>query len=192
MKDFNYEDLLCKQKEIERLLKKVCPKICEKSGIYFYTREDSDGKSFYIGKAVNLLERNITHTLSRKQHIDNSIKKYGFYSEENKIGWKLNVLFFPREQLDEKERYYIDLYVKSGAYSYNIESGGTEGKTIIGERKEGRGYNDGKAYGKEQLRKEIATLFEKYLDFSIKEPYNKIKQRKFDEFKKLIKGEKDD
>lgn len=48
------------------------------SGIYFYTRTDENGISyFYIGQSVDCLERNISH-LSGYQHIDLSIKKEDF------------------------------------------------------------------------------------------------------------------
>lgn len=174
-------------KDCEGLLKQVCPKLCHKSGIYFYTREDFDEKCAYIGKSVNCLKRCVSHHLGSKQPIDKSIKKRGYYNKDtNDLGWKLNVLYFPQNELDEKERFYIDAYKKAGYVLYNIESGGTTGKTIIGERQSPKGYFEGVAYGRAKQIKEIKVFFDKYLDFTIKGKPNKIKERKFEEFKELL------
>ena len=157
----NYRQLFAIQANIAKMLKVLCPAIDTRSGIYFWTREDSEGKHAYIGKARNLLERNITHTQGKRQRIDGSIKKRGLYSEQNKLGWKLNVLHFPEDKLDEAERFYIELYRKAGIDLYNVESGGTYGKTDINERKPAKGYKDGLSQGYNNARKEVSHLFEK-------------------------------
>ena len=73
----------------------------------------------------------------------------------------------------------------------NIESGGTTGKEIIGERKPAKTYTDGIKQGQKKTREEVKTYFDKYLDFAIKPPANKIKERKAEEFKKFLEdGEK--
>lgn len=78
----------------ERLLK-VNPDLTDKSGIYFLTRTDEDGISyFYIGQAVHILSRLCSH-LTGYQHIDLSIKKRGFYSDDNPYGWKINFIYYP-------------------------------------------------------------------------------------------------
>ena len=181
-KKINYRKLFAIQKNIGETLKKACPELSEKSGIYFYIREDYKGKHIYIGKASNLLERNISHLQGYQQRIDVSLKKRGFYSKDNLGGWKLNVLNFPKSQLNEKEQYYIDLYRKNNYDLYNIESGGTTGKSDINERKLGKGYYDGIEQGKKKILEQVKTYFDKYLDFSIKGKPNKIKERKFQEF----------
>jgi len=49
-----------------------------------------------------------------------------------------------------------------------------------------KGFRDGIAKGKKDSQKEIAHLFDKYLDFSIKGKPNKIKQRAFDKFTQYL------
>lgn len=64
------------------------------SGIYFYTRTDENGISyFYIGQSVDCLERNISH-LSGFQHIDLSIKKEDFIVKKIRMGgnWILSII----------------------------------------------------------------------------------------------------
>lgn len=182
----NYKQLFAIQSKLEKQLKLACPEIDSKSGIYFLTRKDDDGSFFYIGKGVNLIRRMCSHLQGYQQRIDISLKKRGFYSEENTLGWKLNVMHFKPEELDEKERYFIDLYLKNNWINYNVESGGTIGKTIIGGRKPAKTYTDGIKQGKNKTRKEIKIYFDKYLDFYIKPPTNKIKERKAEEFKKFL------
>ena len=65
---------------------------------------------------------------------------------------------------------------------YNIESGGTVGKEIIGDRKPSKGYYDGLAQARKKTKEEIRVFFDKYLDYSIKGKPNKIKERKLQEF----------
>ena len=182
----NYKQLFAIQSKLEKQLKLACPEIDNKSGIYFLTRKDDDGSFFYIGKGVNLIRRMCSHLQGYQQRIDISLKKRGFYSEGNTLGWKLNVMHFKPEELDEKERYFIDLYLKNNWTSYNVESGGTIGKTIIGERKPAKTYTDGIKQGRNKAREEIKIYFDKYLDFAVKPPANKIKERKAEEFKKFL------
>ena len=129
-----------KKIEAEKTLLMACPKALHRSGIYFYLREDLEGKHGYIGKAVDLCERNISHIMGYQQHIDISIKKRGFYSADNPSGWKLNVLYCTKDELDRLERHFIEQYRNAGYHLYNVESGGTDGKTIIGDRKPPKTY----------------------------------------------------
>ena len=186
-KKVNYKRLFAIQKNIGETIKKACPEINEKSGIYFYIREDYKGKHIYIGKASNLLERSISHLQGYQQRIDVSLKKRGFYSKDNPGGWKLNILNFPKSQLDEKEQFYIDLYKKNNYDLYNIESGGKLGKTDINERKLGKGYYDGIAQGKKKLREELNYIIDKYLVISLKKD-NKLSQKALVKFNNLLNG----
>ena len=114
MPNVNYKQLYAIKKNNEKRILSICPGMKNQSGIYFYTRTDENGISyFYIGQSVDCLERNISH-LSGFQHIDLSIKKRGFYSEENPYGWKLDFIHYPREKLDEMEQYWILEYTKKG------------------------------------------------------------------------------
>lgn len=189
-KQVNYKQLFTIQSEIEKTLRKACPKINEGSGIYFLLRYDpEEDKNYgYIGLGVNLLRRMISHVQGYQQHIDISLKKRGFYSEDNPNGWKLNVLNFPRNELEEKERYYIDLYLKNGYTLLNIENGGRQGKALINERKPSKTYRDGIVQGQNSTRAKVKVYFDKYLDYSIKDKPTKIKERKLEEFKQFLEG----
>lgn len=193
MKQVDYKQIFSIQKDIERRLKLYCPSIDHKSGIYFLIRHDETGKFAYIGKSVDILNRMVSHVQGNQQRIDGSLKKRGFCTAENKLGWKLGVLYFPEEQLDEKEQFYIQKYKSAGYELYNIESGGTDGKTIIGDKKAPKGYLDGLRQGYLNARKEVAHWFDLHLDYSIKGKPTINKQKAFERFKDFInyKGEKD-
>lgn len=192
MNKYNYADMFITKAQVEKQLKYACANIEHKSGIYFYTREkleEGGGYECYIGKSVDVLERCISHQCSWKQRIDISLKHRKYYSQTNLNGWKLNVLYFPEEMLNQKEKYYIALYQSKGYELLNIESGGAKQKFDIAERKSTKTYTQGVAYGEKRAFKTIKAFFDKYLDYSIKEPLNKVKERKFKEFEKLLKGE---
>lgn len=185
----NYRQIFAIQKKIEQDLIELCPNIDHKSGIYFWIREDEEGKYAYIGKSIDVLKRNVSHTQGRQQRIDGSLKKRGLYSKDNQLGWRLGVLYFPEEQLDEKEQFYIQKYKNTGYELYNIESGGTDGKTIIGDRKAPKGYRDGLWQGKENLRKEIKHIIDLHLNISLKKE-TKISQKALEKFWKLLEEPK--
>lgn len=193
MKQVDYKQIFSIQKDIERRLKLYCPSIDHKSGIYFLIRQDEIGKFAYIGKSVDVLNRMVSHVQGNQQRIDGSLKKRGLYSKDNQLGWRLGVLNFPEEQLDEKEQFYIQKYKNAGYELYNIESGGTDGKTIIGDKKAPKGYLDGLRQGYLNARKEVAHWFDLHLDYSIKGNPTINKQKAFEKFKDFInyKGEKD-
>lgn len=179
-----YNNWFIIQKKLEKVVLQACPTMPTTSGIYFYTRVDEDGMHAYIGKAVNLLRRNASH-LQGYQRIDKSLKKRGFYSPENEGGWHLNFLSVPENLLDQKEAYYIKQYQDAGYEMYNIESGGTTGKTMINERKGPKTYTEGKHQGRKDLAKEIRNLVEKYLVISTKKD-SKLALNAMDKFFKLI------
>lgn len=180
----NYKQLFAIQKKLEKEILKACPNMPNKSGIYFYTRVDDDGKYCYIGKAVNLMRRSCSH-LQGYQRIDLSLRKRGFYSKENESGWHLNFLSYPENLLDKMESYWIEQYKNQGYELYNIESGGTTGKTIINDRKPARGYIDGIKQGKKSLAKDLKDIIDKYL-FISKKNESRFAQNGLDKFWKLI------
>ena len=188
-KKWSAKELRKRQEEAERLLLKVCPKALHRSGIYFYLREDTEGKHGYIGKAKDLMERNVSHILGYQQRIDISIKKRGFYSKENPSGWKLNVLEYPKEDLDRWERHWISLYRDGGYNLYNVESGGTDGKTIIGDRKPPKTYRDGLEQGRKSLAKELRHIIETHLEIKLRNENNKISQKAIAKFWELLESE---
>ena len=178
------------KKNRERLLK-VNPNLNDRSGIYFLTRTDENDISyFYIGQAVNIIQRMCGH-LTGYQHIDNSIKKRGFFSEENPYGWKLNFINYPKSELDKMEQYWILEYTKKGYQCrYNKTAGGQgEGKEKINEFKPSRGYRDGLKQGEKNLARELSSIAEKHLKIEIREDKknNKISQRQYEKFMDLLK-----
>lgn len=178
------------KKNRERLLK-VNPNLNDRSGIYFLTRTDENDISyFYIGQAVNIIQRMCGH-LTGYQHIDLSVKKRGFYSEENTYGWKLNFINYPKSDLDKMEQYWILEYTKRGYQCrYNKTAGGQGyGKEKINEFKPSRGYRDGLKQGEKNLARELSSIAEKHLKIEIREDKknNKISQRQYEKFMDLLK-----
>lgn len=178
------------KKNRERLLK-VNPNLNDRSGIYFLTRTDENDISyFYIGQAVNIIQRMCGH-LTGYQHIDLSVKKRGFYSEENPYGWKINFINYPKSELDKMEQYWILEYTKRGYQCrYNKTAGGQgEGKEKINEFKPSKGYRDGLKQGEKNLARELSSIAEKHLKIEIREDKknNKISQRQYEKFMDLLK-----
>ena len=178
------------KKNRERLLK-VNPNLNDRSGIYFLTRTDENDISyFYIGQAVNIIQRMCGH-LTGYQHIDLSVKKRGFFSDENPYGWKLNFINYPKSELDKMEQYWILEYTKKGYQCrYNKTAGGQgEGKEKINEFKPSRGYRDGLKQGEKNLARELSSIAEKHLKIEIREDKknNKISQRQYEKFMDLLK-----
>lgn len=178
------------KKNRERLLK-MNPNLNDRSGIYFLTRTDENDISyFYIGQAVNIIQRMCGH-LTGYQHIDLSVKKRGFYSEESPYGWKLNFINYPKSELDKMEQYWILEYTKRGYQCrYNKTAGGQgEGKEKINEFKPSRGYRDGLKQGEKNLARELSSIAEKHLKIEIRDDKknNKISQRQYEKFMDLLK-----
>ena len=185
----NYRKIYAIKKMNEKRILDVCPDMKRKSGIYFYTRTDENGISyFYIGQSVDCLERSISH-LTGYQHIDLSIKKRGFYSEKNPYGWKLNVMYYPKDKLDEMEQYWILEYTKRGYQCrYNKTAGGQgEGKEKINEFKASKTYRDGLKQGYKNASREVSHLFELHLDYKAKsDKPSKNQQKAIDKFDKFL------
>ena len=192
MGKINYSQLFTIQKRLESQLRIICPNIDHRSGIYFYTRHEEDKSFAYIGKSVDVLQRNVSHLQGYAQRIDVSLKKRGFYSDSNKLGWKLSVIYFAPSILDEKEQYYIKMYQENGYELYNKESGGTKGKTIINERKSPKTYSDGLKQGYLKAQKEVKKLFDKNLVYSINGTTNKNKEKSFKKFTDFISNNESD
>lgn len=158
------------------------------SGIYILTREENGFKYAYIGQAKHILTRLAQH-LKGYQHIDLSLKKHGFYSEDNKTGWFMVYVQCDIAKLDEQEQRLIKLYANAGYQLRNKTAGGQgEGKFEIAETKEKKGYLQGLQNGYEKARKEIAKLFEKNLTFVINGKPNKNKEKAFNKFKDFLEG----
>ena len=174
-------------------LMKINPKLDDGSGIYFLTRTDENEISyFYIGQAVHIIQRMCSH-LTGYQHIDLSIKKRGFYSEENPFGWKINFIHYPVEQLDIMEQYWILEYTKKGYQCrYNKTSGSQgEGKEKINEFRPAKGYRDGIQQGKITLARELKHIIDIHLNVSIRpeKANNKVSIKALEKFNDLLNEE---
>jgi len=187
--NINYKKLYAIKKKNEQIINSVNPHVKNMPGIYFLTREDENGiKYFYIGQSVKVLDRMVSH-LSGYQHIDLSIKKRGWYSEENPYGWKLNVNYYPEKRLDELEQYYILKYTQEGYQCrYNKTAGGQGvGKEKINEYRPSKGYRDGLEQGFKNASKMVAHLFELHLDVKTKsENPNKNQEKALQKFKDFL------
>ena len=176
----------------KRLLK-INPKLDDGSGIYFLTRTDENKiPYFYIGQAVHIIQRMCSH-LTGYQHIDLSIKKRGFYSEENPFGWKINFIHYPVDQLDKMEQYWILEYTKKGYQCrYNKTSGSQgEGKEKINEFRPAKGYRDGLQQGKKTLARELKHIIDIHLNVSIRpeKANNKVSIKALEKFNDLLNEE---
>lgn len=189
----NYEQFKIireKKKENEEKILEVCPNCPNTSGIYFFLREENGFRFGYIGKAKRLLERLGSHLSGRTQHIDRSLLAHGLWSEENQTGYRVHFLEYPEEKLNEMEQFYIKKYANAGYQLRNVESGGAEGKTDIGERKPSRGYYDGLAQGYKNAQKEVAHLFDLHLNYTTKkQPPTKLQEKAEQKFKDFLEGD---
>lgn len=192
--NLNYKKIYAIEKSNRERLLKVNPNLDDKSGIYFLTRTDEDGISyFYIGQAVKILQRLCSH-LTGYQHIDLSLKKRGFYSADNPYGWQINFIHYPKDELDQMEQYWILQYTKKGYQCrYNKTAGGQgEGKEKINEFKASKTYRDGLKQGYKNASREVSHLFELHLDYKTKSDMPSKNQQKaidkFDKFLNFYKG----
>ena len=189
----NYRQIYAIKKKNEQRILSVCPDCPNTSGIYFLLREEDGFKYAYIGQAKHLLDRLVSH-LSGYQHIDLSIKKHGFWSEENPTGYKVNCLQFPESQLDEKEQYFIKKYANAGWQMRNETTGSQgKGKKALGDAKTPKGYYDGIAQGERNARKMVAHLFKLHLDYVPKKnPPTKNQQKAMQKFEDFLNCEGDE
>lgn len=186
----NYKQAFAIKAQNENRILKYNQNVPKRSGIYFLLREENGFKYAYIGQAVNILSRLASH-LSGYQHIDLSIRKHGFWSEENPTGYTVHFLEFPRSDLNEKEMYYIRKYANAGYQLRNSTSGSQgEGKKGLDNQKQPRTYTEGKAEGKKQLAREIKHLFDLHLDYMPKKkPPTKLQEKAMQKFKDFLESE---
>lgn len=185
----NYKQVMAVQRKYRDEILKICPRIDDGPGIYFLTRTDENGINyFYIGQAQRLITRMCSH-MTGWQHIDISLRKRKWYSEENPYGWRLNFKHYAPKDLDEKEQYWILQYTKQGYQArYNKTAGGQgEGKEKINEYRPQRGYRDGLKQGRKNCSRDIAHLFEKHLDYVPKnDPPNRFQQQAMEKFEDFL------
>ena len=183
----NYKQIYAIKARNEKKILEVCPDCPNTSGIYFILREENGFKFAYIGQAKHIRERLASH-LSGYQHIDLSIKKHGFWSEENPTGYKVHFLNFPENELDEKEQYFIKGYANAGWQMRNATAGGQgQGKSGLDNARPNRTYHEGIAQGEKNARKMVAHLFDLHLDYSTKKnPPTKNQETALQKFKEFL------
>lgn len=195
----DYRQAIEIENELKRQIRAYFPDrvLRDESGIYVYTRDDESGLRFaYVGQAKKVLTRLAQHSLGYKahnpSHIDLSLKKRGFYEKEDRpYSWRVFAIYFDERELNEMERFWIVKVGNGGYQLLNKTSGGQDGgKVGIAPNRPARGYRDGLKQGYENARKEIAPLFEKYLEVSKKNAGRKdaeerALQKFFDFIKKL-------
>lgn len=190
----NYAQVRAVQAKYREEIKKICPKMDDGSGIYFLTRTDEEGINYYyIGQAQKLLTRMCSH-MTGYQHIDLSLRKRKWYSEDNPHGWRLNFKHYAVKDLDEMEKFWILQYMKKGYQArYNKTSGSQgAGKEKINEFRPSRSYRDGLAQGRKNSSKEIAHLFDKHLNYSTKNnPPTKNQEKAMEKFEDFLNYHKE-
>ena len=184
----NYKQIKAIEQSNKKRLLKNFSNLTEESGIYIFTREENGFKYAYVGQAKHILTRLAQH-LKGYQHIDRSIKKHGLFSEENPTGWDVTFIHYDINELDKAEQYFIKRYANAGYQLRNKTAGGqSDGKFEIAETKPRRTYRDGLQQGYNNAQKEVAKLFEKNLDYSIKGKENKNKLKAYEKFKNFLGG----
>ena len=185
----NYRQIYAKKAARENRIKSICPNIPNTSGIYAFHRVDEAGiKRSYVGQALHLCERCASH-LGEYDHIALSLKKHGFYSEDNPYGWQLAFKTCPKSDLDEREVATIKSFADDGFQMYNITAGSqSTGKLVTGQYKPPKTYRQGIQAGKLSLARELSSIAEKHLKIEIREEKknNKVSQKQFEKFKELM------
>ena len=188
----DFRKLKAIERENKKCLLKVNPDLDDSSGIYFLTRIDENGiKYAYVGQAKHILTRLAQHIVGY-QHIDLSIKKHGFFSDDNPYGYNIGFLKFSESDLDEMEQFFIKKYANAGYQLRNKTAGGQcEGKTQIDEYRPQKGYRDGIRQGKKNLARELSHIIDTHLIVELRpeKANNKVSQKAFEKFKYLLKGE---
>ena len=165
----DYRQLYAKKKSYEKQLLKANPYLSNISGIYMLTREEDGIKYAYIGQAVHILDRLVSHMMGYEQWIDRSLKKHKIYSIDNPNGWIINWAQFPIDELDEKEKMYIRRYANEGFQLRNKTLGGQgQGKCGTENNKQAKGYREGVAAGRKQLAKELKHIIDLHLQVTTK------------------------
>ena len=155
MAEQNYRKIYAMKAEREKRIKAICPGIPYSSGIYaFYSTDEAGIRRAYVGQAVNLCERCASH-LAEYDHIALSLKKHGFYSEDNPYGWKLDFKTCHKSELDEKEVATIKQFADKGFQMYNVTAGSQgQGKLVTGQYKQPNTYTQGIQQGKKALARQ--------------------------------------
>lgn len=186
----DFRKVFAMKAEREKRIKKICPDIPNSSGIYVFCRIDEAGiRRAYCGQAVNLLERCASH-LGEYDHIALSLKKHGFYSNENPYGWKLDYRTYSKSELDDKEVKTIKSFADKGFQMYNVTAGSQgKGKQVTGQYKQPKTYSQGVQQGRKNMARELSSIAEKHLKIELRadKANNKVSQKQYGKFMDLLK-----
>ena len=123
------------------------------SGIYCI--ENTINNKKYIGQSVDVDSRWSKHqgSLNKGDHDNDYLQKsWNKYGKENFIFYILE--YCKKDELDEKENYYIDLYnTLDGDCGYNLKSGGQATNHLSEEIRNKISKSNKKAYENSELRK---------------------------------------
>lgn len=203
MSNVDYRKIFAIREQNKRKVLELCDKATTSAGIYVFLRTDENGiKYFYVGQAVNLIERLAGHLsfysgLRSKniQWIDASIKKHGLYNCDKKPnGWRIEICAYCHcEKLNDLEVEFVAKYMGLGYQSRNATTGSQgSGKKEITDRSR-VGYMSGKNAGIEKAEKHIITTLAKYFDTEPKKCayVGKRLRKDADELLQKINAEKD-
>lgn len=139
-------------------------------GIYKITKK-SNGKS-YIGQSNDIKRRINEHQGKRDLAIDQAIQKYGIDAFDYEVLEECSL-----EELDEKEKYWIQYFNTYKGFGYNCNAGGGDS----------RGENNGRT---KLTNQDVAYIRECYdLHKRRKEVYEQFKDRvSFDSFAAIWDG----
>ena len=186
----DFRKVFAMKAEREKRIKKICPGIPNSSGIYVFYRIDEAGiRRAYCGQAVNLLERCASH-LGEYDHIALSLKKHGFFSNENPYGWKLDYRTYSKSELDDKEVETIKSFADKGFQMYNVTAGSQgKGKQVTGQYKQPKTYSQGIQQGRKNMARELSSIAEKHLKIELRadKANNKVSQKQYGKFMDLLK-----
>lgn len=166
----NYRQIFAKKEKIKKEWLRLNPTLKDISGIYVLTREENGLKYGYIGQAVKVLSRLVSHSGGYDQWIDLSLKKHKLWGIDNPTGWKVQAFYMPSEKLNDAETFYIKEFANKG-YQLRNKTGGSQGvgKFGINDNKPSKTYRDGVSYGKKKVIKEIKEIIDKYLIVNAKD-----------------------
>lgn len=140
-----------------------------KSGIYCI--ENLIDHKKYIGQSVNLKKRISKHLYELKNgvHFNDHLQQAWYKYGENNFNISI-ICYCKKDELDEKEIYYIDLYKTTDKkYGYNKDSGGNKNKTRTEEScnkmreywKQHGGINDGLLQATKRAKKPVIQFNKK-------------------------------
>ena len=189
----NYKQIFAKKARLKEQWLKLNPRLEDRSGIYILAREENGFKYGYVGQAVKVLSRLVSHSEGYNQHIDLSLKKHKLWKKDNPTGWKVEVFYCPEKDLDKEEMKFTKELANQG-FQLRNKTGGSQGvgKFGINDNKSPKGYRDGLLDGEKRLKKKLNELIVKYLVVTTKKD-GKLAQNALDKFNLLLEeGNKDD